>query len=74
MNELQTRKDEALSAIAAADTPEAVETLRVAALGKQGWISQLLKTLGAMSPEERQSQAPAIQAVGAEVADALAAR
>ena len=74
MNELQTRKDEALAAIAAADTPEAVETLRVAALGKQGWISQLLKTLGTMSPEERQSQAPAIQAARAEVADALAAR
>lgn len=74
MNELQSRKDEALAAIAAAATPDAVETLRVAALGKQGWISQLLKTLGAMSPEERQSQAPAIQAARAEVADALAAR
>ena len=74
MNELQSRKDEAIAAIAAADTPEAVETLRVAALGKQGWISLALKTLGSMSPEERQSQAPAIQAARAEVADALAAR
>ena len=74
MDELQSRKDEAIAAISAADTPEAVEALRVAALGKQGWISLALKTLGGMSPEERQRQAPAIQAARAEVAEAIAAR
>ncbi|MEC9066546.1 phenylalanine--tRNA ligase subunit alpha [Pelagerythrobacter marinus] len=74
MNELQTRKEQALAAIDAADTADAVEALRVEALGKQGWISQLLKTLGAMTPEERQERAPAIQAARGEVADAIAAR
>ena len=74
MDELQSRTDEAVAAIAAADTAEAVEALRVAALGKQGWISLALKTLGAMSPDERQRRAPAIQAARAEVADAIAAR
>ena len=48
MTELETRKDQALAAIAAASTPEAVEAVRVEALGKQGWISLALKTLGAM--------------------------
>ncbi|MGV2497728.1 phenylalanine--tRNA ligase subunit alpha [Pelagerythrobacter aerophilus] len=74
MSELQTRKDQAIAAIDAAETLDALEALRVEALGKQGWISLLLKTLGQMSPEERQSQAPAIQAARGEVADAIAAR
>ena len=51
-----------------------LEAARVALLGKQGTISGLLKTLGAMSPEERQASAPAIQALRQEVADALAER
>ena len=74
MEELQTQKAATLEAIAAAHAPDAVEAVRVEALGKQGWISQLLKTLGKMTPEERQEKAPAIQAVRAEVADAIAAR
>jgi len=74
MSELQTRKDQAIAAIGAAETLDALEALRVEALGKQGWISLLLKTLGAMSPEERQSQGPVIQAARGEVADAIAAR
>jgi len=74
MDELQNRKADSLAAIAAADTLDNVEALRIDALGKQGWISQLLKTLGKMTPDERQAQAPAIQAARAQVADALAAR
>jgi phenylalanyl-tRNA synthetase alpha chain len=74
MDELQNRKADCLAAITAADTLDNVEALRIDALGKQGWISQLLKTLGKMTPDERQVQAPAIQAARAEVADALAAR
>ncbi|MFZ1743155.1 MAG: phenylalanine--tRNA ligase subunit alpha [Pontixanthobacter sp.] len=74
MDELQKRKDAALAAIVSADTADALEALRVEALGKQGWISQLLKTLGTMTPEQRQEQAPAIQQARAEVADALTAR
>lgn len=74
MSELQSRKDQAIAAIAAAETLDALDALRVEALGKQGWVSLLLKTLGQMSPEERQGEAPAIQAARGEVADAIAAR
>ncbi|MXP48041.1 phenylalanine--tRNA ligase subunit alpha [Altererythrobacter luteolus] len=74
MEELKTQKNTALEAIEAAGSLDAVEALRVDALGKQGWISQLLKTLGKMTPEERQEKAPAIQQARAEVADAIAAR
>ncbi len=72
MTEINSQKDAALAAIAAAQTLDALEEQRVAALGKKGWVSLALKTLGQMSPEERQQAAPAIQAVRAEIADAIA--
>ena len=74
MTELTTDKQAALDAIAAADTLEALDEQRVSALGKKGWVSVALKTLGGMSPDERQKAAPAIQAVRAEIADAIEAK
>ncbi len=65
---------EARNLIANARGLAELEAARVALLGKQGSISALLKTLGAMSPEERQASAPAIQALRQEVADALGQR
>ncbi|MEW9854673.1 phenylalanine--tRNA ligase subunit alpha [Novosphingobium sp. M1R2S20] len=64
----------ALIQIAAADDLDALETLRVALLGKQGSISGLLKTLGAMSPDERKVEGPKIHALRESVTEALAAR
>jgi len=74
MSEHEQTAQEALSRIAAAEDLTALEALRVEYLGKQGSISALLKTLGKMSPEERQEKAPAIQALRQSVADAVAAR
>ncbi len=74
MTDLTPQKDAALSAIEAADTLDALEAIRLEALGKKGWVSLALKTLGQMSPEERQEAAPAIQAIRAQIADALATR
>jgi DNA polymerase-3 subunit alpha len=37
-----------------------VEAIRVSALGKAGWISALLKTLGGMTPEQRGTEGPRI--------------
>ena len=65
---------QALARIAAADGLESVEALRVEFLGKQGSISGLLKTLGAMPPGERQSEGPKIHALREEVTLVLAAR
>ena len=45
-----------------------------AALGKQGSVSALLKTLGAMSPEERKARGPAINSLRDRVAAAIAER
>ena len=44
--------------IAGAADVAALDEVRVAALGKQGSVSALLKTLGAMSPEERRTRGP----------------
>ena len=66
------RLNETLEAIAAASTADAVEALRVSALGKQGWVSQLLKTLGKMTPDERQVEGPKIHGLRQQVTDALA--
>jgi phenylalanyl-tRNA synthetase alpha chain len=65
---------EALSRIAQADDLETLERLRVAFLGKQGSISGLLKTLGSMTSEQRQSEGPKIHALREQVTSALAGR
>ncbi len=52
MTDLDQQKAELLGAIAMADA-DALETIRVSALGKSGTITALLKTLGSMSPDER---------------------
>ncbi|RZK03194.1 MAG: phenylalanine--tRNA ligase subunit alpha [Novosphingobium sp.] len=64
----------ALSRIAAAQDLDWLEGLRVEFLGKQGSISGLLKTLGGMSPEERQSEGPKIHALREAVTNALGDR
>ena len=67
-------REEALARIAAAQDLDALEGLRIEFLGKQGSISGLLKTLGAMSPDERQQAGPQIHALREAVTDALARR
>ena len=74
MTDLPTLRDDALTRIEAAADAAQLEALRVEFLGKQGSISGLMKTLGAMSPEERQTEAPRVQALRTAVADALAVR
>ncbi|EIZ81144.1 phenylalanyl-tRNA synthetase alpha chain [Novosphingobium sp. Rr 2-17] len=60
--------------IESADTLDALEALRVRLLGKAGEITALLKTLGGMSPEQRQSEGPKIQALREGATAAIAAR
>ncbi|QFT76172.1 phenylalanine--tRNA ligase subunit alpha [Erythrobacter sp. THAF29] len=74
MTDLTQQKEAALAAIADAASLDALEEQRLEALGKKGWVSLALKTLGGMSPEERQEAAPAIQAVRAEIAGAIEAK
>jgi phenylalanyl-tRNA synthetase alpha chain len=51
-----------------------LEQVRISALGKSGTVSGLLKTLGAMTPEERKEKGPLINGLRDAVSTALAAR
>jgi phenylalanyl-tRNA synthetase alpha chain len=62
---------ELMAAIAAAETLDSLEAVRVRALGKAGAITQLLKTLGKLSPDERLAVAPRYQALREQVSAAL---
>jgi len=73
-NELEQMREPLLAAIADAPALDALETIRVDALGKQGRITQLLKTLGKMSPEERQVEGPKIHGLREAVTEALGIR
>jgi len=67
-------KSEILAAIASASDEAALEAVRVGALGKKGSISELLKTLGGLSPDERKEKGPVFNALRDEVTAAIAAR
>ncbi|MDP5281321.1 phenylalanine--tRNA ligase subunit alpha [Sphingomonas sp. DG1-23] len=72
--DLEQLRGDLLASIQAAAGLDAVEALRVHALGKQGAVTGLLKTLGGMSPEERQEQGPRIHGLREAVTAALAER
>jgi phenylalanyl-tRNA synthetase alpha chain len=74
MMDIDQLKAELLGAITGAADAATLEAIRVAALGKQGSVSALLKTLGGMSPEQRQAEGPKIHALREAVTEALAVR
>lgn len=71
---MDTLRDKYLTAISGAADEAALEDLRVQALGKKGEISLKMRELGGMSPEERKTAGPALNALKDEIASALAAR
>jgi phenylalanyl-tRNA synthetase alpha chain len=63
-----------LAQVLAAGDEAALEAIRVGALGKKGSVSELLKTLGAMSPDERKIQGPLLNSLRDSVTETIAAR
>ncbi len=74
MSELEELEKTIAGQIATAADEQEIEAVRVATLGKKGSVSQMLKTLGSMSPEERQVMGPAINGLKARVTEALTER
>ncbi|MGB0478009.1 MAG: phenylalanine--tRNA ligase subunit alpha, partial [Parvibaculales bacterium] len=70
--EAEKLKNEIIAAIDAAQDARALEDVRVAALGKKGSVSALLKTLGGMSNEERQINGPLFNALRDSVTASIA--
>ena len=55
MTDLNQLERDLLAQVEAAGDEAALESVRVSALGKKGSVSELLKTLGAMSPRRGKS-------------------
>src|ERR1051325_7030918 len=74
MTDVQTLERDITAAISGAADEATLEQVRVSALGKKGSISELLKTLGGMSPEERKEKGPQFNTLRDRISDAIAAR
>ncbi len=74
MSDLAKLEREALEAIEKAADEGSLEAARIAALGKKGAVSELLKTLGTMTPEERRDKGPLINGLKERITGAIAAR
>jgi phenylalanyl-tRNA synthetase alpha chain len=74
LDELKSLEDTLMAEIAAAGDEAAIETVRVGAIGKKGSVSERLKTLGKMTPDERQVMGPAINGLRDRITQAINAR
>ena len=72
--EAEKLESEIIAAIDAAQDARALEDVRVAALGKKGSVSALLKTLGGMSADERQVNGPLFNALRDKLTVAIQAK
>src|SRR5690348_9123347 len=74
MSDIAQLEQQILTEIGAASDEPALEAVRIAALGKSGSVSALLKTLGGMTPDERREQGPRINGLKDRVTAAIAER
>ena len=74
MNDLSTIRKEALVAVEQAADLAALDAARVAALGKKGTVTGLMKTLGGLAPEARREFGARVNQLKGEVEAALEAR
>lgn len=74
MSDIESLSTQALADIAAAGSPEALEALRVALLGKHGSITARLKSLGTLPGDQRKAAGEAINRARDAIGAALAAR
>ncbi|MEO0880109.1 MAG: phenylalanine--tRNA ligase subunit alpha [Pseudomonadota bacterium] len=71
MSDIAGLEAEIVAKIDAAATQTALEEVRIAALGKKGAVSERMKTLGKMSPDERKEMGPALNGLKARISEAI---
>jgi len=71
MTDVKNLEQEINAAIEAANDEATLDAVRVGAIGKKGSVSALMKTLGKMSPEERQVNGPLFNGLRDRVAEAV---
>ena len=74
MDNVDALRAELLAEIDRAGDTEALEQVRIAALGKKGRITERMKALGGLDPEARKAAGLALNAVKDAVAEALESR
>ena len=74
MKELETLRSQLMSAVEKAGSLDDLEKIRVSALGKKGRITELMKGLGGMDPDSRKQAGQSLNALKAEIADAIEAK
>jgi phenylalanyl-tRNA synthetase alpha chain len=74
MQNLDALRDKWLGAVTEAGSVEALETIRVDALGKKGEISGLMKTLGELTPDERKEAGQRLNLLKDAVTEAIGTR
>ncbi len=74
MSDLESLETDLIAKIDGAADAGALEDVRVAALGKKGVVSERMKTLGKMSPEERKEMGPALNGLKTRIGEAIDAK
>jgi len=74
MSGIEVLMKQVLAAIASADSPDGIETLRVSLLGKSGSITAQLKSLGALPADQRKTAGEAINRARDAISQALSTR
>ncbi|WP_120498366.1 phenylalanine--tRNA ligase subunit alpha [Kiloniella sp. EL199] len=74
MDNLEELRSALLQRVEEASDLEALDTVRVQALGKKGEITQHMKTLGSLAPEERKEAGQAFNLIKQAVAEAIEVR
>ena len=74
MNDLDTLKSELMASVQSAGSLDALEAARVAAIGKKGRLSELMKGLAKMDGEERREAGFALNRLKDQITDAIEER
>jgi phenylalanyl-tRNA synthetase alpha chain len=74
VEKIRSIKEKALDLIKSASVSDELEEIRVKVLGRKGDLTQILRTLGELSPEERSAVGKESNEVKKEIEEALASR
>ena len=74
MDQVEKLHDELIADVANASDMPALEAVRVAALGKKGQVTAMMKGLGAMDPEARKTAGQSLNALKEEITAAIETR
>src|SRR5436190_7152052 len=71
MDDLDRWREETLREVREAGSPDALEAIRVAALGRRGRLTEMMRGLGALAPDARREAGARLNAVKDEIAASI---